>query len=356
MEDVTNGSESLAVEAAVDVSPETVAANSTPEVKTSPEVKAARQAMDAEKNSSVEKKDQSVKEKPSKKEIPSTKDAPILKEAASSEAPVIPPAYAPTLKYKVNGQEYDFDSELKDLVKSPEVEKKLQELYSNAHGIGYVREKADKFLNDYKEVSKKYSDIDRDLRLLSHHVQNDDWDSFFGDLKISDKKIFEWVERKLAQMNMDPYQQAQIEKQRQPQRQSFLTQEENQSYKTQAQETARMARSYELEMELIKPEVSSIAQEFDAKVGRPGAFKEECINRGALAWQFAKKDIPAAEAVGQAMSIFGKVLTPAQKAEVTQTLTAAPKAPLPIIPNVASRQTSPVKQAPKTTDDLRRMY
>lgn len=343
-------------------------------VEGSPAAQKAREALDnAKKGIFPGKKDAKTKEKPetppqAKEGEPAGKE----KAAAATNEPPAPPPYVPNTKYKVGGVEKEFDESIKALIKDPETEKKVRQLYADAAGLGPLKAQLDQTVTKYQDVQKKYADVDRDLRLLSHHIANEDFDSFFADIQVPEEKIWQWVERKLELMKQPPHIQAQIERSRNANRQAFLLQEENQGFVTQAQQTAVQARTYELDTEILKPEVSQIAQEFDARVGRVGAFRDECMHRGALAWHFGKKDISAAEAVQQVMSLVGKVIAPPQAGapalpNPAQPAAAAPAAPQPgaagqapvlpppVMPNLSGSSTSPVRQAPRSVADLRQM-
>lgn len=281
-------------------------------------------------------------------------------EAASKDAlPTVPvaPAYAPNFKFKVNNKEKEFPKEIQSLIKDKETEEALRKVYEESEGFQHLNKK----LSEAGTVVKRFHEQDKALRMLSHHVRNDDFTNFFKDLNIPEEKLFAWAEKRLKEMSLDPAQQAEIEQVRQNNRANFLLSEENQGYKQAYEQSLVQTRDFELNQEMSRPEVQSIAQAFDAKVGRVGAFRDECINRGALAWQFGQRDIPASEAVGQVMSLIGRVMTPAQQQQAMavapspQNNVVAPTPP-PIIPNVSGRSTSPVKQAVRSIDDLRSKY
>lgn len=344
-----------------------------PKIESSPVAQKAREVLDnAKKGIFPEKKET----KETKKEgQPDSKGEPKEKEAAAKDAatppPTTPPAYVPNHKYKVSGVEKEFDEAIKALIKDKDTEEKVRKLYADAAGVVPLKRDFDRISAQHKEVNEKYTLLDRDIRLLSHHVKNQDFDSFFGDLQIPQEAVFSWVEQKLKEMELPQPMQEQLERQRNVSRKAFLLQEENQGYQQSAQHQQVQARTYELDTELLKPEVAQVAQDFDARVGRPGAFRDECMHRGALAWHIGKKDISATEAVGQVMSLIGRVISPAPQApqapatgqqppqvpsnaQPASTATA-PVLPPPTIPNMSGSTTSPIRQAPKSIADLRQM-
>lgn len=338
------------------------AADVPPKVESSPAAQHARETLEnAKKGIFPKDKDAKAPEKTP----PSDKKTDDAGKAAAVAPPGTPPAYVPNHKYKVGGVEKEFDETIKALIKDETTEKKIRQLYADASGLGPLKSQLDQTTAKYTDVNKKYGEIDRDLRLLSHHVKNEDFDSFFADLQIPEEKILGWVERKLEQLKLPPHMQAQMERQRNDSRRAFMLQEENQGHQQAAQHHQVQARTYDLDMELLKPEVNQIAQDFDARVGRPGAFRDECMNRGALAWQYGKKDISAAEAVGQAVAMLGKVMAPSQAAPPVPNAQAAqppaqgsggaPVLPPPTIPNLSGSSASPIRQAPRSIADLRNL-
>lgn len=351
----TESSTSVETNTSAPAATETQATVAAPEVTASPAAQKAREAIDNAKKGIFEKTDETAQKA----------DEKTTTEAGTTQGAVVPPAYTPNFKFKANKQELEFDPLFKDLVKDADTEKKIRKLHEDAHGLEPVKAWAENVKQKYTEVNTKFNTLDRDLKLLSHHVRNDDFDAFFSDLQIPRDKIFNWVQKKLTEMSLDPAVQAELERNRQAQRQNFTLNEENNQFRNSQVEHSVQARTYDLDMELIKPEISQLAQSFDAKVGRIGAFREECMNRGALAWQFAKKDISAAEAVQQVISVMGKVMSPMQQGteQVVQAQPGAQNAsagnvvrqPPPVIPNISGKSTSPVKAAPRSVADLRKL-
>lgn len=325
-------------------------------VTSSPAAQKAREAIDNARKSIFETKKEGKTEE---------KQASAAPAKGEKEVVVEPPKYTPNYKYKVEGQEKEFDDEIKKLITSENVEKKIRQLYADAEGIVATKAFGDRMKQGYQEATQKLGALDTDLKRLGHHLHNDDLDSFFEELKYSPDRVFKWVEKKLALMQATPEQQAEYDRTRQLSKQTFELSQENTQFKSREEFQTVQARTYELDSELLKPEVNQIAQAYDARVGKTGAFREECMNRGLLAWQRAKKDISAVEAVQQMMSLVGTVVPPQQAAGLPsesgqQPGQASPGqnvvAPQrPVIPIVSGHSTSPVKSAPRNLDDLRKL-
>ncbi len=317
------------------------------------DAKAAREALsDAKKGI--------FKEKKSKVDEKIETEAQKTKEEASKE--VVPPEYTPNLKYKVGGIEKDIHPKFKDLIKDKETEDLVRQLSADAAGVGPLNQHLNNMNKYAKEVTDKYTTLDKDMRLLGHYLKNDDFDNFFNEIQIPPEKIMKWVEKKLNQMALPPDQQAELVRVSELKKNAFLLEEKTKGYEETLQQQAVQTRAYELDTELMKPEVSQLAQEFDARMGRVGAFREECIGRGLNVWNMYKKDITPTEAVAQVMSLVGKVVpqgapivAPSPNAPQVPFGQAAPKTPPPVIPNITGHSTSPIKQSPKNLDDLRAM-
>lgn len=167
----------------------------------------------------------------------------------------------------------------------------------------------------------------------------------------------------------DPAQKQQYQQQV-DQRAQMLTQQEQyenlqQSYSTQAVQ----ARAMQLDMVLSRPDVSGVASAWDSKSGEIGSFRDLVIQEATSLSILHKQDISAEQAVNIVLQKFGKLVQqPAPQAPVVApqapapTPEAAPQAPAqpvvvakPVIPIMNGKGTSPVKQVPKSLDDLKRM-
>jgi hypothetical protein len=285
--------------------------------------------------------------------------------AAVAQAVASQQAWQPNFKFKFMDQEKEFDDWAKKVL-NQENEKSIRELYEKAHGLDFVKQRFHKTRDELNLTKKEFEELRTTWNELSGMYQRGDLNSFFGALKIPDEKIFEYVQARLNYMNAPQEQRMAMDQQNELQRRAYLLEKQNQELQQRYEQEAIQARNHTLESELSKPDVTSIAQAYDARVGQ-GAFRELVIERGVTAYHMTGKDITPAEAVAQALRIVGHVSAqPQQQSAMAamqqapmqqqQQVAAAPVAKeVPVIPNVGSRNTSPAKKAPRTLDDIKKL-
>lgn len=327
---------------------------STPEVTSAPNVQATQSQTQTQAQSATQSQ------------------TPTDQTTQGQQAPVVvPPTYAPNFKFKYGAfdpdkkdliqKEAEIDELFRPLIKDADTEKKVRELYEKAYGLDYVKGNANKLKTERDEYKQKFTSVDKNLKTLGTYLQKKDYDSFFGALKITDEQIFEYTQRKLNEMQLSPEQKAQLEAQRQEKSRLYTLEEQNQELEQRYQQVAVQTRQIELQTVLNRPDVYNIASTYDQKVGKPGAFMNECIERGATAFYTTGRDLPAEEVVSQVLSKFGVFIDSntqqvmnGQGAQGTQAPMHAQQPP-PVIPHISGKATSPVKAKPKSIDELRKI-
>jgi hypothetical protein len=110
---------------------------------------------------------------------------------------------------------------------------------------------------------------------------------------------------------------------------------------------------------MSKPEVAAVAEAFDQRLGKQGAFREEVIKRGVLAHTTTGQDITPEQAISEVMGIYAAFVQPSQAGQMSPQMT--PGAPqgtskqTPVIPNVGAKNSSPTRKSPKSLDELRQL-
>lgn len=209
----------------------------------------------------------------------------------------------------------------------------------------------------YQSVQNEYNELQQGLSELSTYVQRGDLDSFFGALKIPQDKIFQYVLDKLNYQQLSPDQKAAYDQQRQLQSQSYLQERRLAEMEGALQQQAVQARTYELDQALSSPQVRSISESFDARVGRPGAFRQEVVRRGQLAYYNTGADIPVTQALNEALETVGRLVQDQGQAVQNQTNVASGQAKAPVIPNVGSgKNVSAVAKQVKSLSDIESIY
>jgi hypothetical protein len=269
-----------------------------------------------------------------------------------------PQTYTPNFKFKVHDKEHEIEDYLRGVVKDPDTEKKLRELHERAYGLEHVKNDRTKLREQNQQVLQENTQLKTAYGELGGLLAKKDFASFFEKTNVSEDDVLRWAIQ-VAERRQNPQAQAAYQQERQAQQQFQQLQAQNQNLQAGYEQMAMQAREFELSQVLGRPDVQQTAQAFEARVGRPGAFKEEVAKRGFLHWQMTGKDITAEQAVNEVLQILGGT-TPQQQnlgqpaAPQVQPGTQA-KAPegKPVIPNIQGRGTSPVAKVPTSVNDLR---
>src|SRR5688572_6863826 len=275
-----------------------------------------------------------------------SKETPVEPPKQEVDVPSEPSKYEPNFKFKVMDEEKEFDEFLRGVVKGKEEEEKLRDLYTKAHGL----EANKKTLETYKEkvekhyapIENQYNQVMANLGYLDTMVQKKDYQSFFDTLKISKQDILKYALDLVKYEELPPEQKAQIDHQREVERNNAMLLSQQQSTQSQVQEYAVQVRTLQLNNELMKPEVTSFVQSFDTKAGKPGAFREQVIRHANLAYYQNQMDLPVEQAVKEVMALYGNLVAP-QMQPPQQTPTPQAQQRPPVIPNVQSSGNSPAK-------------
>lgn len=272
-----------------------------------------------------------------------------------TETPVAP-AYTPNFKFKVLDKEHEFDPMFRSLVKDAETEKKLREFHEKAFGIDNIKKnyEAEKLTHaETKKIAEKYSTLDKELKTLGGFLGKGDYTNFFKNINVSEKEVFEWVQKRINEMSLPQEQQQALRAQELERERLYYLEQQNQEIQTAMEKQQVQARTYELDFVLAKPETQSFASKYDAVVGQPGAFKQAVIETGAFIYDRHKIDLPVEQVVQQTMQKYGKFLS--GQPQATETTSSQAKEPPPVIPHVAGKGVSPVKQRPKNLDELKKL-
>ena len=133
-----------------------------------------------------------------------------------------------------------------------------------------------------------------------------------------------------------------------------LENEQLRAYKEQ-QETS--AFQNQLNTSLSSPEMTQIAQAFDSRAGKQGAFTSAVIQHGITQSRQAGRDLPISEVVADLVKTFGLTPQPNQAAFASQVVTGSNEVGQrkETLPKVQSSGGSPVAQKVRTLDDLKRL-
>lgn len=312
----------------------------------------------------VPKADLSLSEK-----IESLSKAPADKFASPAVDPALP-SFQPNWKYKAFGKEKEIDAFWQPLVKDADSEKKVKDLFTRADAFDDLKSRNENTQNQFQGLLTEYQALDRDVRKVIQFKNSGDLENFFNSVKISDDQIFDYARRKLEMANLPPEQRQAFALQAQERQRLYDLQEQNQYLEQNYQTQAVHARTTQLDMVMMTPEIQSAANAWDQKTGMEGSFRDLVIEEGQRHAYTTGEDLPPAVVANRVLSRFGKFLAESQAPGTASPAgnpgsMHSPQAPLPpgttqvvtkpVIPSASGRGTSPVAKSPKSIDDLKRM-
>lgn len=299
--------------------------------------------------------------------------------AAAAEAA----GYKPNFKFKagvfnkesksLEQKDFDIDPKFHAIMKDPESEKLVRELHEKAYGLQSVKERFDLVRQESQELAQENRQIRGSIEnvksIYQSAVKSGNWhklDGFFEKLAIPKEHILQYALAKV-QLQEAPEEQrqamlARIESDRKADELAQQQRELAEQNVTQANQLKEMGLTHTL----TRVDVAPLVQEYDNRVGKPGAFAAAVRREGELAWYTEKVDLTPEQAVKRVIDHYGLAngthgLPAAKPAPGAPAVTAAPdgkKAPVvktrttKTIPNLQGRSTSPLAGKAKSVEDL----
>lgn len=262
-----------------------------------------------------------------------TKDDGSL-EDTEDEGESIEDAFKPTFKYKVKGEEREFDDIVKGVIKTKEQEEHFRDLYSKADGLEHIKEHKDRLqteVNEYKPKAEEYDKIVAEYTNMRTSVtdaatliKNGDIVGGLSRMGITPELILE-----ASNIINAPEEQKSINDYTSKLAQEKLRQEkEIASRDTEIKQREQMVFNQavnnlkaQLDLEMARPEYSSIAEIYNERLGDPNAFFNEVKREGEM-YAFTNNNafLSPADAVKAAANRISKVI-----GEVVQTGTQQQK-------------------------------
>lgn len=283
-------------------------------------------------------------------------ESPAVESAPESSAPAAEaPAWTPNYKVKAYDSEYEIPENFRSYI-NQENEKNFKEVFERSFAFDTIKQKYKDAHTKYQDVNGKYDTVSKNLDRLSKYVENGDFDSFFSSIKIPEQAIQSWIYNKLQLQDLPQEQRQLYTKNSEYQRELLSMQEQYeemqakvQQFESYQQQQALQQRVSELDSVVNSPDYSQLAQSYDARVGQPGAFKNEVILRAAAVANATGKDLSPAEAVQE----FAKLVAwNNQNGAPAATSKAAGR---PTIPSVSGKASSPVAPQVKSIEDLKKL-
>ena len=275
-------------------------------------------------------------------------------EGTQEDMEAAPPPYNPNMKYKFEGKELPIDEFFKPLITNEEAEKRIRELSEISQAFPKYKETYE----EYKQIAPQYQSLVSELQELGN-LRQQNLPEFLSKMQVQPQDVLEQMDpaiikqhvaRLYALEDLTPEQRHAYNQQQQAVRERDLLQRRTQELERQVFERDVERKSFELEQSMGTSDVKDMQTRFDAIYGS-GAFRNEVIQAGQIAFQLQQRDLTPQEAIQTVMKKFGPVL----KQNTPQTVQAPTGEKVKVIPNVTSRPVSPGKTKPKSLDDIRKL-
>lgn len=274
-------------------------------------------------------------------------------EESSEEGEEVPSEYTPNGIYTVLGEDKEFPDKIKAMIKSEEDEKLFRDLFERADAIEHFKVKTKDLHSKYSSISQEHEGLLNSVREVGDDISRNDFISAFEKIGVNPDAVLQWaVQYATIKQNPAQYQQymaqrAQEQQYRQAQMQASRVQSEGNS------RVVEMVKR-DLDTTLSDPSVIAYEKEFDARVGRRGAFREELTYRGDRGTQ---NGIPprVQDVVREIQALYP--LLPQQKTVAAKVVPSQGKPTPKVIPSVGGSSRSPLSGKPKPNSlrDIRKL-
>lgn len=279
-----------------------------------------------------------------------------------------PPKFEPNYKYKAFGKEKELDPFFRDLIKDAQSEKKVKDVFTRADAFDDMKQRYEGVSQEFQNMARDHQDLDRDVKRVMHFRNAKDFDNFFAMLHISKDDVFGWAAKQLELEKMGPEHQQQYQQGVQARAENLYNQQNYATIQQQMADQRAQLVQMQLDQTLGRSEFTSAASAWDQKMG-PGEFRRLVISEAANNTHATGQVWSPEQAVQHVMMKFGRLLDQPQPQASAQAFNghapqpqmgSHPQQPVmvqgrPVIPNVKGQGTSPIKQAPKSLDQLREM-
>lgn len=283
--------------------------------------------------------------------------------APMEKAPATPatPPFQPNFKFKAADKFHEIPELLRSVIKDPESQKFVHQLFEKAYGLDVVKEKLQGIRSEHQELQSAYTNVMQPVQMAREAYQRGDLDTVFKTFRISEEKVLQWAVNKVKLSQMPP-DQRQVHEAREAAERRNWELERTQAELSQEQLQAQTDQLHQMvDLVLERQDYSAIAQAFDERRGKPGAFRELVFQQGAMEYHTSGKVLSPIDAVKRAVDLVGPAPTAAPQQAAAPVATApapAPQATPPkvVLPHVGgTKAAAPAKQPVKSLDDIRRI-
>lgn len=317
-----------------------------------------------ELSNEVENNEESVFEEPTEETLISDNDAKEALSGNETEPPATEPdAWSPDYTFKVMDDIKEFDDFIRPIV-NKDNQDKIRDLYERAHGLEHIKTKNQALKDEnsrFLEMQQRYNAQNQALGHLGNLIEKKDWNSFFKELRIPDQEVMKYALDRVNYQDLSPEDKQVYDTNVETRQRLYNLEQQNLAYQKSMQEQAVLAKNQEIDQLLMSGPTRDIVESFDARAGRQGAFKDEVIRRGQLAYQQTGQDPTSQAVIDEVVKLYGPGV-PAQGnpgGEVntantqTQQQIVSPTNK-PVIPNVKSGGQSPTRKMPTSIEDLKK--
>lgn len=299
-----------------------------------------------------------VNESPEVVEVPSSEPSPEVPAPKTPEAtPTIgapegaaaAPQYTPSYKFKVHGEEKEFDEYIRPVIKDAETEKKIKELYEKAYGLDHVKPKFETTQRERDELKQTYGKLNQEVSHILEYRDKGDLDTFFRKLNVSDEQVAQYIIDKAKRQSLPPEERRVYDELDSKRRSEIEQSRQIADYDQRFMQMATQARAAELDSVLARTDINGIVQKYDSLNG-PGSFKHFVAEIGVMYHTQYGQDPSAQDAVSAALKRLGNAYNSQPATVPSQTA----EKQLPVIPNISGKGMSPINKKPKSIDDLRK--
>lgn len=280
-----------------------------------------------------------------------------------------PPAYSPDFKFRANNKDHEIPELLRAAIKDEKAEKYIKDIFQKAYGIEPIKERLNSIREEHQQLRQAHYSVMSQVQEARDAYQRNDMDTVFETLQISPEKVLQWAVQKVQLSQMPLEQRQAIENQRMAEKRAMMLEKQSSYSAQQAMEQQAQHLGQMLDLVLERPDYSAVAQAYDAKKSKPGAFRDLVIKIGESEHALSGKILTPLEAAQKALDWLGETAQPAKPAAATPPAQNAQPPAMPAaelqktkttLPNLANAGAkagaAPAKAKVRTLDDLKKVY
>ena len=280
--------------------------------------------------------------------------------------------WSPDWKYKVRDQEFEMDDWAKSAVKDEDTYKKVLDLYTRGHGLEIAKQERDQFKNAYTDleasvnhvanISKEYYQDPTNPQHVASVARR-----FINALDLPPQMFLQYAIDEVNYRNLPQEQRQAIDMQRKMEADQVQLQQQNQQLQEQQGSMQSQHFSQLLDYKLADPTVAPMVQQYEQRVGKPGAFTELVVQRGIYHEKMNGSTITPDQAVSEVIQLLGitpggtqtqnSVQAGTQVTQPQQNQTSQGTVPgkKPVLPNISGQSgASPVKRTYTSLEQIRK--